>query len=292
MPTRPAGASCRTWNFGSVGERLAWPDLRSGCRDASVLTMPRLGNHFQTFEPEIRALGDADAIELSDVRSRTFELQRRGSLVIYYAPVDWLWPTARIAVVGITPSANTMLLAHRTAARCLADGGGPHTALQAVKLDALFSGFRACLVERLDTLGVAAHLGVPSAAALFERRHMRLLHATATVRYPTFKGNKNYDGQSPKLLADDGILRPYVYDVLAPELALIPDALVVPLGVRVDEALAALARDELLDPARCLVGFPHPSGANASSNKQWKLNRARLKRQVTEWFDQHPVESS
>lgn len=254
--------------------------------------MPQLGDRFGTFKSEISALGDADALELSDVQTPTFELQRRRNLVVYYAPVDWLWPTARIAVVGITPSANTMLLAHRIAARCLADGRGCHAALQAVKRSALFSGFRACLIERLDALGVAAHLGMESASGLFEQPHTRLLHATAAVRYPTFNGSRNYDGQSPRLLARGGILRPYVYDVLAPELDLIPDALVVPLGVRVDEALAALASDELLDPARCLVGFPHPSGANASGSRQWELNRAGLKRQVTEWFAEHPVEPS
>jgi hypothetical protein len=254
--------------------------------------MPRLGDLLQTFEPQIRALGERNAIQLADVRTPAFELQRHRDLVIYYAPVDWLWPTARIAVVGITPSANTMLIAHRTAARRLADGGGARAALQAVKREAPFSGFRPRLVERLDALGVARHLGVASSAALFEHPHMRLLHATSVVRYPAFKNSENYSGQSPRLLSRRGILRRYVYDVLAPELALIPQALVVPLGDRVDEALSALAADELLDPARCLVGFPHPSGLNRYSDERWKINHARLKRQVNRWFRQHPVELS
>lgn len=85
-------------------------------------------------------------------------------LSIYYAPVDWLWPTARIAVVGITPSAGTMVRAYQVAAATLASGRGPRAALEAVKRDAPFSGFRTRLVMRLDVLGVARHLGLETCA--------------------------------------------------------------------------------------------------------------------------------
>jgi len=123
--------------------------------------------------------------------------------------------------LGITPSANTMLLAHPTAARRLADGGGARAALQAVKREAAFSGFRPRLIERLEALGVARHLGVASSTELFRRPHMRAAARDVVVRDPAFKGGRNYSGQSPRLLSRRGILRRYVYDVLAPELALI-----------------------------------------------------------------------
>jgi hypothetical protein len=251
--------------------------------------MPRLADLFPTFEPQIRGLNGHETIRLADVQTNLFELERHGELAIYYAPVDWLWPTARIAVVGITPSAGTMLRAHQVAARTLAAGGGLRAALQAVKREAPFSGFRSRVIARLDALGVARHLEISTCAALFEPSHARLLHATAVVRYPAFYRNKNYSGSSPSLLSRRTILRRYVYDVLAPELARIPDALVVPLGDRVDEAVAALAEANLIDPNRCLVGFPHPSGLNVGGDAKWEAGRASLKRKVTRWFRAHPV---
>lgn len=177
-----------------------------------------------------------------------------------YAPVNWLCPTARIAVVGTTPSANTMPIAYQTAARRLAAGGGARAALQAVKRTAAFSGFRFRLIKRIDALGVASYLGTASSAAQFELPHARLLHATS-VRRALSDLQGQAELQRPVSAASLGPpgLRRYVYAILAPELALIPEALIVPLGDRVDEALAAPATDELLDPARCLVGFPHPS---------------------------------
>lgn len=99
-----------------------------------------------------------------------------------YAPVNWLCPTARIAVVGTTPSANTMPIAYQTAARRLAAGGGARAALQAVKRTAAFSGFRFRLIKRIDALGVASYLGTASSAAQFELPHARLLHATSVRR--------------------------------------------------------------------------------------------------------------
>lgn len=243
-----------------------------------------------TFEPQIRALTGHGHIQLADVQRKAFELERQDELGIYYAPVDWLWPTARIAVVGITPSAGTMVRAYQVAATTLATGRGARAALQAVKRDAPFSGFRTRLVARLDVLGVARHLGLHTCASLFEPSHARLMHATSAVRYPAFYRGENYSGSSPNLLSPRTILRPYVFEVLAPELARIPDALVVPLGDRVDAAIAALAEADLIDPSRCLVGFPHPSGRNVSGDAKWETKRNQLKRKVTQWFRAHPVD--
>lgn len=109
------------------------------------------------------------------------------------------------------------------------------------------------------------------------------------MRYPTFYRNENYSGSSPHLLSPRTILRRYVFEVLASELAQIPDALVVPLGDRVDEAIAALAEADLIDPTRCLVGFPRPSGRNVSGDAKWQVMHTQLKRKVTQWCRAHPV---
>ena len=55
------------------------------------------------------------------------------------------------------------------------------------------------------------------------------------MRYPVFVGGENYTGRSPGLVRND-ILRRYVREVLASELAAIPEALVIPLGKAVNSA--------------------------------------------------------
>ena len=72
------------------------------------------------------------------------------------------------------------------------------------------------------------------------------------------------------------MLRRYLVEMLAPELERIPDALVIPLGVQVAAGIAHLGEAGLISPARCLVGFPHPSGQNGHRMKHWRTNRAGL----------------
>lgn len=85
------------------------------------------------------------------------------------------------------------------------------------------------------------------------------------------------------------MLRRYIRELLAPELAKLPDALVIPLGVSVDTAVALLVGDGKLDPARCLIGFPHPSGRNQAGAAHWEANRSKLERRVGAWFRAHPA---
>lgn len=59
------------------------------------------------------------------------------------------------------------------------------------------------------------------------------------------------------------LLREQLQAGLADELATLPDALVVPLGPKVAEAVDVLACQGVIDSARVLAGLPHPSGANA-----------------------------
>jgi hypothetical protein len=103
------------------------------------------------------------------------------------------------------------------------------------------------------------------------------------VRYPVLTGEDlgNWSGTRPPI--SEPALSDIVRDVLAAELASIGDALVVPLGVAVEKALCALAADGQLDPARCLFGFPHPSGLNAQGPARYREAQPRLRRQVTIW---------
>ncbi len=85
------------------------------------------------------------------------------------------------------------------------------------------------------------------------------------MRYPVFarKGDgtlANYPGSSPELVAHPW-LRDMIETTLAGELSALPSAIVIPLG-RASRALAHLQDQGAVDPARCLIGLPHPSPAS------------------------------
>jgi hypothetical protein len=240
-------------------------------------------------EPKLRRLPTRRRLVAADVIKPAFRLDHGRQLEIYYAPMDWLRPTARLAVVGITPGKETMLLAYQTLVDDLAAGQTPGAALNDVKAAAPFSGFRPQLVEWLDYLGIHTYLGLNSAHQLWLKDGQRFFHPTSAVRYPVFVAGKNYNGTAPSLTRHP-VLQRYLDHELAPELAKIPDALVVPLGIRVDEAMTRLIQAGALDSARCLVGFPHPSGSNGHKRRQWAANKTKLRRQVAAWFREHPLE--
>jgi hypothetical protein len=134
----------------------------------------------------------------------------------------------------------------------------------------------------LDGLGLHEALGLASCWDLFGSR-LDLLHTTAVVRYPVFVGGGNFTGYTPDPLRHP-LLRRFVVEALANELALTPDALLVPLGKVVAEALALLAREGLVSAARCLPGLPHPSGANAHRHAQFAAAREAASGRMREWF--------
>jgi hypothetical protein len=112
--------------------------------------------------------------------------------------------------------------------------------------------------------------GVSSTGSLFEDR-ADLLHSTSAIRYPVFvKGN--YTGHRPRPL-DHPVLAAFVEERLAPDLVNVDEALIVPLGQAVEGCLDGLVKAGHLDPARCLFGFPHSSGANASRARQFSSGK-------------------
>jgi hypothetical protein len=248
--------------------------------------VPRLGAIHTEFETGLRSLAKRRAITERDIITPRFLIEDDDRFAIYYAPLDWLRPRARVVIVGITPSQNTMVLAYRTVASALTEGRSMRSALNDAKDDS-FSGFRGQLIEWLDALGVARALGIPTTAQMWSPAGRHLLHATSSIRYPTFEKGKNYGGSGAMLTRP--LLRRYITDLLAPELDRVSDALVVPLGVNVDAAIRYLASRRLVDPARCLVGFPHPSGNNGTRMQKWRANRDTLKRRVARWFKAHPA---
>lgn len=207
-----------------------------------------------------------------DILNDSLLVAREGNLAVYYAPFDHVNTDASLALVGLTPGWQETQIAYQVFRDTRSSGGTEDEGLIAVKAAASFSGMRTRLCRWLDELGVARWLGLPSTTALFVG-HAHLLHATSLSRYPVFVGPSlaNYTGHGPAPGASP-LLMSMVHDVLLPELAMLPTALIVPMGRSVSAALAAAE----IDAARCLYGFPHPSGANGHGTTQFSAERAMM----------------
>jgi hypothetical protein len=204
---------------------------------------------------------------------------RDGKLSVFYAPFDAINTEAKVVLLGLTPGWQQMEIAIN--AYCSARGAGrsDKRSQEAAKDLASFAGMRKRIATWLDLIGLQHRLGLDSAAQLFEAHS--LLHTTSLIRYPTFVGDEhaNYGGHSPKPEAST-LLRQLISDVLSPELASVQNAMIVPMGVAVSNSLIRL---KVTNIDRCLIGFPHPSGANGHGPKQFQANGSTMTKSVENW---------
>jgi hypothetical protein len=205
---------------------------------------------------------DPDAIGAPGGIPSSFLLAGAGPLSAHYIPFDYVNRQARVVVVGITPGFAQWKNAVREARRQLALGAPDHELLRAAKYTGAFSGaIRPNLVALLDSVGLQRWLGIASCATLFGP-DAHLMHVTAALRHPIFVNGANYNGANPNMVTTP-LLQSQLLDYFAAEAAQLPDAVFMPLGPKVGQALSWLARRGILDEGRILHGIPHPSGANA-----------------------------
>jgi hypothetical protein len=207
-------------------------------------------------------------------------LYRKGHLEIAYAPVDWTNTEARVAFVGVAPGRHQAWLATLEAGSALREGETYEEALTRADRAGSFSGpVRKNLVAMLDGIGLATALGLESCVELFGSADRLAAHLSA-IAYPVFVSGRNFGGstitRSPALVA---IIR----QVLAAQLAQADKALVVPLSASATAAVQLLVEDGAVNPKRCLLGFPHPSGANGLRVTQFEGRRADLALAVFGW---------
>ncbi len=209
---------------------------------------------FTRFEQAIRSFDPLDPKTLDSLL-----LDHNGRLSIYYAPFDYVNLEAELVLVGVTPGRTQMYGALEEARRQLERGADLEAASIVAKSTASFEGMRQNLVAMLDYFDVNKLLGINSCHQLFgNASHM--MHATSLLRYPVFVDTSNYNG-SPKVTRNK-LLRKYVRDYFENEARQLRNALYIPLGSTVSEALIWLADEGAIENHRVLTGFPHPSGAN------------------------------
>jgi len=222
------------------------------------------------------------ALAEPDPMSSELLLWQQGALSVFYAPWDWVNTAAKVMLVGITPGYFQATEALREAQRCLRRGLPNEQVLRRANEVGSFSGpMRANLVTMLDGIGLDRALGIDSTARLFDTHH-HLAAKTSAISYPVFVNSQNYGGGNPPLIRHP-VLRSFVRASLGPRVAMAGSALVVPLGKAAQDAITLLTSDGLLDRERCLLGFPHPSGANGWRARQYAARREALREEVAHW---------
>lgn len=205
-------------------------------------------------------------------------------LEVYYAPFELVNPHAKVVLVGITHGRQQMYLAIREVRAALRAGLTDREALERVGRAASFGGpMRANLIAMLDGIGLPAGLGVDTTAQLFGSHH-HLVSTTSAISHPVFFRGENYAGRTPPI-DQPAILRAFITQVLAGQLAASPDALVVPLGDAASTAVSMCATAGAVRREQCLLGFPHPSGGNGHRKRQYAERQEAMTDAVAAWFE-------
>lgn len=215
---------------------------------------------FERFSPVIRSLSAAELNGSLPLNTK-LSLAREGNIEVCYAPFEYVNPMARVVIVGITPGRTQMLNALKEARRQLDLGADALTCLIAAKQTGGFSGaMRPNLVGLLDAVGINRWLGIASCNELFDAAS-HLVQTASVLRYPVFIDGENYNG-TPKMTKHP-LLCEQLMNNFGEDAKALPNAVFLPLGDKVSDALQFLAKQGFLDSDRIIDGLPHPSPANA-----------------------------
>lgn len=237
---------------------------------------------FERYCGEIEKLKDFNK---KSILKKNFKLFGDGKMEIYYAPHnEVINKEAKVFIVGITPGWTQTSIAYKTAFEGLNEKLEHESIKWECKRNSRFAGsMRKNLIEMLDELGLHKKLEIKTCLELFECKDY-LLHTTSMIPYPVFINGKNYTGFSPKILESD-ILREYLKNYFYKEVECLNSALIIPLGKAVEEVLEGMIGEGLIQRKQCLLGFPHPSGANGHRKKQFDANRDKLRSIVDRYFE-------
>lgn len=229
---------------------------------------------------EIEKLPNKDKYEKKDILNSNFELYNKENISIYYAPHnETINKDAKIFIVGITPGWSQTSIAYKTAKECLTAKMELVSISKECKKQARFAGsMRNNIISMLDDLKLNQYLEIKSCSELFDLRD-DLLHTTSLIPYPVFINEKNYTGSNPEIL-DSEILLKYVEEYFYKEVKELKNVLIIPLGKAVEKILIYMIQKGIISEEQCLLGFPHPSGANGHRKEQFEKEKENMKNKL------------
>jgi hypothetical protein len=214
----------------------------------------------------IQHIKKLETVNPKSIKDKKFLLEKEKNLEIYYAPFDFINLKAKIVIVGITPGLQQMLQSYEVI--------NQGKSLKEVKDLSSFKGsMRTTLIKYLDELEVNKKLKIKSCESLFNK-NSQYLHTTSLVKYPVFDKGKNYSGAN---ILKKKMLIEFIEKNFLKELKTLKKAIIIPLGNTVSSTIEHLNNKYDLKLACFLKGLPHPSGANARKNIQFKENKRNMK---------------
>lgn len=236
---------------------------------------------FEKYYNKIKNLTNFDK---ENILNEKFKLYKEDNMTIYYAPHnETINNNAKIFIVGIIPGWTQTSIAYKTAHNGLINNLEPELIKKECKRNSRFAGsMRKNLIEMLDELNLNNKLHLDSCSELFENKDY-LLHTTSIIPYPVFINGKNYTGSNPKIM-NNKVLYSYVKKYFYKETDNLQNALIIPLGKAVEEILQQMIKENLIKEKQCLLGFPHPSGANGHRKSQFKENKNKLLNIIEDYF--------
>jgi len=206
-----------------------------------------------------------ETINQKNVKDKKFLLEKEKNIEIYYAPFDYINSKAKIVIVGITPGLQQMLQSYEVI--------NQGKSFKEVKDLSSFKGsMRTGLIKYLDELKINDILKIKSCESLFNK-NSKYLHTTSLVKYPVFDKGKNYSGAN---ILKKKILLDFIEKNFLEELKTLKKSIIIPLGNTVSSTIEYLNNKYKLKLSCFLKGFPHPSGANARKNIQFKENKMAM----------------
>ena len=239
-----------------------------------------MSNIFETYLEVIKTLPIKKTYTKEDILIPELLIEEAKDISLYYCTHNkYINPDAEIFIVGITPGFNQMNKSLVAARKCIEEGIAAGEIPYICKKEARFEGsLRKNIIGMLNELELHHKYDLQDSAELFGD-HDRLLHTTSMIPYATFVKGKNYTGHQPPLLKSE-LLMKYVEQHFYPQVELLKTALIIPLGKSVEEVLVKLIECGTLQEERCLLGFPHPSGANAHRHEQFATHKEALMKKI------------
>lgn len=209
---------------------------------------------FQRFKPALRA----SRLETD------FVLGTESGFTVYYVPFEYVNPSARLVLVGITPGPDQLKCAHATARRFLTSGShSDEDILREVKRSCAFDGMRPRINAMLDHFAIPRCIGASTASTLWNADYGRF-HTTSVVPNAAFRNGEYFNGPFSDVLKV-ALLRQQFEDVFIPSIRSINNqAAYIGMGPVVDEALKTCVARRVLRPEQVLGYFPHASGSSGS----------------------------
>lgn len=243
-----------------------------------------ISNHLERYKAAMLSLPKGTELSKDDLQVDKLLMERSGKLEVYYAPHnEYINPSAKVIIVGLTPGFTQMRVAIQEAIIGLEAGLSDEEVCRRAKETARFAGtMRSTLVHMLDTLELHQYLNLTTCDELFQVQQ-KILHTTSLLRFPVFVEKKNYSGTNP-ILRSNPFLRDCALSSLGEELSILSQALIIPLGKTVEGMLQLLVSEDKLDHRRCLWGFPHPSGANGHRFKQFASHQENMTKALRDYL--------